>query len=140
MQQFFEYVGHHPWYVAAAVVIALAVAVYEFREARAAFASIGPSEVVRLMNGGAILVDVRGQQAFEAGHIAGARFVPGDQIANGAESLSRFKDKPIIAYCESGMTAGAAARHLSRLGFQKVYNLRGGLAAWRQDNMPLVKA
>ena len=139
MQQFFQYAANHPLLLAAAALLAAVVAVYEFRAQRSSFASIGPAEAVRLMNSGALLVDVRSREQFAAGHIAGARHVPGDTIADGAKALERFKEKPIIAYCESGMTAGAAARHLGRLGFKKVVNLRGGLAAWRQDNLPVEK-
>ena len=96
-------------------------------------------EAVRLVNDGALLVDVRGAAEFAAGHIAGARNLPGAAIADGAEQLARFKEKAIIAYCDSGLTAGAAARHLKRLGFKQAFNLRGGLAAWRQENLPVVK-
>ena len=63
----------------------------------------------------------------------------GATIADGASALERFKEKAIIAYCNDGMTAGAAARHLGRLGFKQAYNLRGGLVAWRGDNLPLIK-
>jgi rhodanese-related sulfurtransferase len=91
------------------------------------------------MNGGALLVDIRTEADFKAAHISGARNLPGAEIAAGAEALSRFKDKPIIAYCDTGLTAGSAARHLTRLGYKQALNLRGGLAAWRQENLPLVK-
>ena len=139
MQQFYQYVTNHYWLVSAAVVMAVLVLVHEFRSRTAAFASISPAEAVRLVNTGALLVDIRERAAFEAGHIAGARSLPGAAIAEGAKGLERFKDKTVIAYCDSGMTGGAAARHLGRLGFTKAYNLRGGLAAWRQDNLPVVK-
>jgi rhodanese-related sulfurtransferase len=43
----------------------------------------------------------------------------------------------MIAYCDTGMTAGSAARQLTRLGFKQAYNLRGGLAGWRQENLPV---
>ncbi len=139
MQQFLEYVTHHYALVAAAVVMLALVLVHEFRARTASFASISPAEAVRLVNAGAVLVDIRGREAFEAGHIAGARNVPGAVIADGAQPLERFKEKAVIAYCDTGMTAGSAARHLGRLGFSKAYNLRGGLAAWRQENLPVVK-
>jgi rhodanese-related sulfurtransferase len=139
MQQFFQYVANHPWLVSAAAVMTALVAVHELRARTAAFGSITPAEAVRLVNSGAVLVDIRKREDFEAGHIAGARHVPGEAIADGAKPLERFKDKAVIAYCDSGTTAGAAARHLGRLGFQKAYNLRGGLAAWRQENLPVVK-
>jgi rhodanese-related sulfurtransferase len=139
MQQFFQYATNHYYLVSLAVALIAAVAVNEFRARAAAFASIGPADAVRLINGGALLVDIRGQAEFSAGHIAGARNLPGAAIADGAEQLTRFKDKTIIAYCDSGQTGTVAARHLARLGFKQAYNLRGGLAAWRQENLPVVK-
>jgi len=139
MQQFFQNVANHYWLVAAAALMAVLVIVHEFRARTAAFGSLSPAEAVRLVNSGAVLVDIRAREAFDAGHISGARNVPGAAIADGAKPLERFKDKAVIAYCDSGVTAGAAARHLGRLGFTKAYNLRGGLAAWRQENLPVVK-
>ncbi len=139
MQQFWQYAANHYALVAAAAVMLVLVLVHEFRARTAAFASVTPGEAVRLVNAGALLVDIRGKDAFEAGHIAGARNVPGAVIADGAQPLERFKEKTIIAYCDSGVTAGSAARHLARLGFQKAFNLRGGLAAWRQENLPVVR-
>ena len=139
MQQFLQYASNHYYLVAVAVALAIAVGINEFRARASSFASIGPGEAVRLVNDGALLVDVRGAAEFAAGHIAGARNLPGAAIADGAEQLARFKEKAIIAYCDSGLTAGAAARHLKRLGFKQAFNLRGGLAAWRQENLPVVK-
>ena len=52
----------------------------------------------------------------------------------------KWKEKPVITYCETGMTGGAAARQLGRLGFKQAFNLRGGLAAWRQENLPLTRS
>jgi rhodanese-related sulfurtransferase len=51
--------------------------------------------------------------------------------------LRKYKEKPVIVYCESGSTGASAARVLSGQGFKQAYNLRGGLAAWRADNLPL---
>ena len=101
--------------------------------------AVGPTEAVRLMNQGAVLVDVRSQAEFDSGHILDARHVPQDEVAQAAETLKRFKDKVVIMCCESGMRSGAAARVLQAQGFTKVVNLRGGLQAWRTENLPLVK-
>jgi len=95
---------------------------------------------VRLMNQGALLLDVRSQGEFEGGHILDARHVPQEQVAaQAADALKRFKDKVVITCCESGMRSQAAARVLQAQGFTKVVNLRGGLQAWRAENLPLVK-
>lgn len=140
MQQFLEFAANHPFLVGAAVLMAVVVAVYEFRARTQSFASIPPAEAVRLMNRGGVLIDIRKKEDFDAGHIVGAKNVPGAAIADGAKALEKWKEKPIIAYCDSGMTAGSAARHLARLGFKQAYNLRGGLAAWRQENLPVAKS
>jgi len=120
--------------------MAIAVAVYELSKARAGGQAVGPLDAVRLLNQGAVLVDVRSQAEFDAGHVIDARHLPQEQIAQGGEALKRFKDKVVIACCESGARSSAATRVLRQQGFTKVINLRGGLQAWRAENLPLVKS
>jgi rhodanese-related sulfurtransferase len=139
MDRFLEYAARHPLLVGGTVVLALALAAYEFSRARSGGQAVGPSEAVRLMNQGAVLVDVRSQAEFDSGHILDARHLPQEQVAQAAETLKRFKDKVVITCCESGMRSGAAARVLATQGFTKVVNLRGGLQAWRTESLPLVK-
>ena len=85
------------------------------------------------------MVDVRTRAEFESGHVIDARHLPQEQVAQAAESLKKFREKILIACCESGMRSGAATRVLKNQGFTKVVNLRGGLQAWRAENLPLVK-
>ena len=101
--------------------------------------AVGPMDAVRLMNQGALLVDVRSREEFESGHVIDARHLPQDEVAGAGESLKKYRDKPVIVCCESGMRSGAAARVLKAQGFTNVLNLRGGLGAWRTENLPLVK-
>jgi rhodanese-related sulfurtransferase len=129
----------HPVLASAAGVLLVAVIAYELRQRAHSAAAVSPTEAVRMMNDGAVLVDVRSVNQFKDGHIAGARSVPGDQIADGAKPLEKLRDKTLITCCESGITSGSAARKLTELGFKQVFNLRGGLAAWRQDNLPLTR-
>lgn len=139
MDQLLEYVNNHPLLSGAAVLAAVVVLGYELRQRANAAATVSPSGAVRMMNDGATLLDVRSANQFKDGHIAGARSLPADQIADGAKALEKLKDDALIVCCDSGTASAAAARTLTRLGFKTVYNLRGGLAAWRQDNLPLVK-
>jgi rhodanese-related sulfurtransferase len=140
MEQLLEYVARHPFLAGGTVALAVAVLAYEVSRARSGGASVGAMEAVRLMNQGALVLDVRSQAEFDAGHIREARHVPQEQVGSAAETLKKYKDKVIIAYCESGMRSGAAARVLRNQGFAKVVNLRGGLQAWRAENLPVVKA
>ena len=111
----------------------------EVSRTRSGGQAVGPMDAVRLMNQGALLVDVRSREEFEGGHVLDARHLPQEEVAGAAESLKKYRDKPVIVCCESGMRSGAAARVLKAQGFAKVVNLRGGLAAWRTENLPLVK-
>jgi rhodanese-related sulfurtransferase len=140
MERLLEYIARHPLLTGGTLALALAVLAYEVSRARSGGESVGPMDAVRLINQGAVLVDVRSQAEFDAGHIRDARHLPQEQVAGAGESLKKFKDKVIVACCESGMRSGAAARVLRAQGFGKVVNLRGGLQAWRAENLPLVKS
>ena len=139
MDRLLEYVARHPFLVGGTAVLALAVIAYEVSRTRSGGQAVGPMDAVRLMNQGALLVDVRSREEFEGGHVLDARHLPQEEVAGAAESLKKYRDKPVIVCCESGMRSGAAARVLKAQGFAKVVNLRGGLAAWRTENLPLVK-
>jgi rhodanese-related sulfurtransferase len=115
------------------------VLVYELRARAQSSAAVSATEAVRLINHGAVLIDVRSAADFKAGHIGGARNIPGNEIVDGAKSMEKFRDKTVITCCETGATSASAARELVRQGFKNVLNLRGGLSAWRQDNLPVVK-
>ena len=140
MDRLLEFATRHPFLVGGTVVLALAALAYEISRARSGGQAVGPSDAVRLLNEGAVLVDVRSKAEFDGGHIIDARHVPQEELAQAGESLKRFKDKVVITCCESGMRSGAATRVLQAQGFTKVVNLRGGLQAWRADSLPLVKS
>jgi rhodanese-related sulfurtransferase len=139
MERLLEYVTRHPFLAGGTAVLALAVLAYEASRARSGGQSVGPMDAVRLMNQGAVLLDLRSQAEFDSGHILDSRHVPQDQLGSSVETLRKYKDKVVITCCESGMRSGAAARVLQAQGFTKVVNLKGGLQAWRAENLPLVK-
>jgi rhodanese-related sulfurtransferase len=139
MERLLEYVANHPFLAGGTLALVLAALAYEASRARSGGESVGPMDAVRLMNQGALLLDVRSQAEFDAGHIRDARHLPQDQLASSGEALKKYKEKVVVACCESGLRSGAAARVLRTQGFTKVANLRGGLQAWRAENLPLVK-
>jgi len=126
--------------VAAAAAAALAVIVYEAWLRTQSAGGVTPQQLIQLMNRGALVLDVRPPEAFAAGHINGARQMPSNQLMTAGETLKRYKTKPVIVYCDGGSVAAAAVRQLTTQGFTQVFSLRGGLAAWRAENLPLAKA
>jgi rhodanese-related sulfurtransferase len=140
MQRLFEFIGHHPYLATGAVLAAVFVAFYEVRERLQAFAALSAMQAVRLMNQGALVIDLRAKESYDAGHIADARNVPAAELASQAEGLKKWRDKTVITYCDSGTSGASGARTLMKLGFTKVFNLHGGLNAWIKDNLPLSKS
>jgi rhodanese-related sulfurtransferase len=139
MQRLIEYIGNHYYLAAAAVAAVVVVVVYELRERVQAFAALSAMQAVRLMNQGALVIDLRAKDLYDAGHIGEARNVPLADLESQAESLRKWRDKNVITYCDSGANGASAARSLIKLGFTKVFNLQGGLNAWVKDNLPLAK-
>lgn len=137
MEKLSLYIAAHPWLVALTVTAVLLVVVYEVRARRDAFAAISPQDLIRLQNRGALVLDLRKSEDYTAGHIGGARDFDSAQLINADETLRKHREKPVIVYCDTGATGAAAARVLSRQGFTQAFNLRGGIAAWRADNLPL---
>ena len=101
---------------------------------------VGPLQAVQLINRrDAVVVDVREAAEFGSGHIAGARHIPQAQLESRLKELEKVKAKPIIIACATGNRSRAASALLQKQGYAEVYNLQGGLAAWRQAGMPLEK-
>ena len=140
MQQLLDFIAHHPYLAGAAVVAALLVLVFEVRERVHSFAALSAQQAVRLMNQGALVIDLRSKELYDAGHIGDARNVPARELEAQAASLKKWRDKSVITYCDSGADGAGAARTLLKLGFTKVFNLQGGLSAWVKDNLPVAKS
>ena len=103
-------------------------------------AEIGTLEATRLMNQGPTLVlDVRDGEEYAAGHLPRARHIPLRELSKRLDEIGKFKNKPVLVTDKSGTRAGAASRLLRQSGFANVYQLKGGLAAWRQASLPVEK-
>lgn len=101
---------------------------------------VGPFEAVQLINrNDALVIDLRDTGEYEAGHISGARHLPERQLVERLSELEKFKTRPLILACRSGMRASAAVQVLRRNGFDQAVGLRGGISAWEQAGMPLLK-
>jgi rhodanese-related sulfurtransferase len=140
MERLIEYAGNHPVLATLALVAALLVLGYELRHRSQNIVGISPQDVIRLQNSGALLLDIRPQESFAAGHINGAKQMASDQILKAAETLKKYKEKPVVVYDDTGSLGAAAARQLAAQGFTKAFSLRGGLGAWRTENLPLAKS
>ncbi|HZF17949.1 MAG TPA: rhodanese-like domain-containing protein [Steroidobacteraceae bacterium] len=139
MQELTQHLLLHPYLAALAAVLLVAVIVTELRNRGQGSGGVSPTQTIQLMNKGALVIDVRANDAYAAGHIGDARNIVAAELAAQAEALKRYREKPVVVCCDTGVISGGAARRLATLGFTQVANLRGGLNAWRQENLPLIK-
>ena len=82
------------------------------------------------------LLDVRAQDEWETGHIAGAKHL---YIGHVEQKISEIPaDKPVVLICTVGRRASIAASLLLKAGYTRVANVLGSMAAWRQAGYPTV--
>jgi rhodanese-related sulfurtransferase len=85
----------------------------------------------------ALVLDVRETSEWSTGHIASARHVALGQLAKHMSELEKYKDKPVIVCCASGNRSSTACGTLKRAGFERVFNLSGGIGAWTSAGLPI---
>ncbi len=139
MAQLAEFVGNHVWLVAGLLAASAAVMFYELKLRSHGATHVTAADAVRLINKGALVIDVRKPEEFENGHIVNARNVPFDRVQQDDDAIKKQKNKILLAVCADGASSGRAAGHLRKAGYENAFSLKGGLTGWRADNLPLVK-
>ena len=101
---------------------------------------VSAAEAVRLINREkALLIDISEPSEYAAAHAAGARSFPLGGLQN-APNLPKNKSLPLVVLCASGVRATRGVAILKKLGYENAHALAGGLAAWREANLPLEKS
>ena len=101
------------------------------------FKSIGPREAQQLIETrkDLLLLDCRTPQELRYGSIPGSQLVPFWAIMQ--NKLTLPKDKPIMLICAVGGRSYAAGQILKKQGYEEIYNLSGGITAWKKEGLPL---
>lgn len=84
-----------------------------------------------------LLLDVRSQAEFDAGHIAGAVLVPHDQLKARLPELEWSKQQPIVIYCRTGRRSELARKTLHEAGFTSLAHLVGDWNGWKEAGRPI---
>jgi rhodanese-related sulfurtransferase len=85
------------------------------------------------------LVDVRTPAEFAQGHLANALLLDIYSPDFKTQLAKLDKSKPVFVYCAAGGRSNSAAQTLAGMGFTVVYDLQGGINAWKKTNKPIVK-
>jgi rhodanese-related sulfurtransferase len=101
---------------------------------------VNTAAATQLMNKrGAVVIDVRESAEYAKGHLPQAKNAPLGELAARAPGLAKDKTAPIIVICQTGQRSGKAQAALKEAGYSEVYALEGGMAAWQQAGLPVVK-
>nr|WP_208299945.1 rhodanese-like domain-containing protein [Aquabacterium sp. A08] len=102
---------------------------------------VSPTEAVQLMNREkAVVVDVCSPEEYAAGHVTAAKNVPLDELEAKLPGVVKNKGLPLVLVCASGIRSRRAVAVAKKLGYEKAYNLSGGMGAWRAANLPVQKS
>lgn len=141
MEQLSEFVLNNLLLFAALVVVMVMLIKAELDHLANKGSFLSPANAIRLMNNDdeVLIIDIRTAADYKKGHIKGAKNMPLSDFAKSVDGISGEKDRPVLIYCNSGNTVTRAIKLLKNAGFEKVNNLAGGIAAWKEANMPLSK-
>ncbi|AJG17787.1 rhodanese-like domain-containing protein [Cupriavidus basilensis] len=102
--------------------------------------TVNPAAATQLINKrNAVVVDIREATEYAKGHLPQAKSAPLADLASRAASLAKDKSVPIIVVCQTGQRSGKGQAALKEAGYSEIYSLEGGLAAWQQAGLPVVK-
>lgn len=108
------------------------------------FKTISPDEAYKLIQENAnnpdfIIIDIRTPQEYEAGHIPNAINIDYYSPTFKEELNKLDKSKTYLIYCRTGHRSGTTMPIMKELGFQKVYEIKGGIMAWASKGYPVVR-
>lgn len=101
------------------------------------FKTVTPQEAKNLIESrkDMLLIDVRGQDELSEGYIEGSTLMPLWAIIKGTQRPPQ--DKPILLICAVGGRSLALGQIMSKNGWNEIYNLKGGISAWKEAELPL---
>jgi len=137
-EQIIEFSGNHPVLVLSFVALTGIILFLELRGFTQKFTSIGPAAAISVINQDkTIILDVREMSEIKSGMLADAIHIPGSSVKKRLSELDKYKDNSVVVYCRSGNRSTGVCRALTSRGFEKVYNLAGGIMAWEDAHLPV---
>jgi rhodanese-related sulfurtransferase len=103
------------------------------------FQRITAQQAKKLIESGQVaLIDVREPDEHKAGRIAGCKLIPHGKLLDLSRVNELPKNKPILFYCAAGVRSALSAEVAAAMGYtQTLYNLEGGIEAWKAAKYPV---
>lgn len=138
IEQLGQFIKNHWQLSVALVVISILILINEYLNLRKQGKTISPEKTVDLINNAnAVVIDLREPAAFKDGHIISS--IRASEADFTTPRFDKYKNKDIILVCNRGIQAANVAKNLRTQGYTNPMVLNGGIEAWKQANLPLVK-
>ena len=138
MDKFLEFTSNHVLLVSALMVSFFVLVFSELRRKASGLINVDAGDAVKLINNDAVVIDIRSAEAYSRGHIVNARNIPQDELDARLDQLQKYKNTPIVAVCDAGVTTTGVVNKLRAAGFESVFGLKGGMTGWGQAGLPVV--
>lgn len=138
MDRYIEFITNH-WLLFVALCVVTFLLIQDFIESLLKkFQSISPIMAVAKMNDeNTVIIDVSEENEFVGGHIENAINIPLGSLGQHSDKLADYKTSPVIVVCQTGARSPSACKKLTKMGFENVLNLTGGVRSWKENNLPI---
>jgi molybdopterin/thiamine biosynthesis adenylyltransferase/rhodanese-related sulfurtransferase len=106
------------------------------KAAKAEITEVDTATAAERIAAGALVLDVREPDEYEAGAIPGAVHIPRGHLESQVESKLPDKSAPVVVYCAGGVRSAFAARTMQELGYTNVVSMDGGFGRWKDEGRP----
>ena len=133
-----QYLQNNIWMVVIALTSGMMLLWSLFGNRVRGVKEVNSAEALELINHkNALVLDVREESEFKAGHLLNAKWIPLGKLAGRTGELERYREQPIVVVCRSGHRSASACAALGKQGFAQAFNLSGGVVAWQKSHLPL---
>jgi len=139
MQELTTFISNHLMLTYALAVALVLLMIVEFLRLKRNNFRVDVKKAIHLINReNAVVIDLRPEETYRAGHIVDAQALRAEDIQLTPKKIERFKSRPIILVDGNGADSQKVAAMMIKDGYN-IYTLSGGIRAWKEADMPLVK-
>jgi len=139
MQDVLTFLSNHATLSGSIAILVVLLLIVEFMRAKRNNFSVSPTQLTQLINHqNAAVIDIRSNELYRKAHIIGAHSLQSKELIDNSKKLEKFKNKPLVIICGTGMESQKITTQLLKRGYN-AYALAGGMRAWSDAAMPVVK-
>lgn len=139
MQDLAQFIANHMALTYLFAITLVLLMFVEFIRARRNQVAVDVPRMVQLINReNAVIIDIRSNDLFKKGHINDARSLASKDLTTNTKVIDKFKKRPLVVVCATGLDSQKIAAFLSRQGYN-AFALSGGIRSWSEAQLPLIK-